>query len=165
MADTSLQGTALRDMSSFVGFRCLLFPRVHPTRDFPYPGLLQLHNPKKVRTKSKDILPIWGVYVEYPLPTKHNGGGTVTGISSKMGGPHSLDILSPYRNFNLPTSTQLCPYCNQACNGHDQLLNHLRFHYCMVLACSICAGCRSSSWRTVKGHIKACALQRPNIAG
>ena len=54
---------------------------------------------------------------------------------------------------------------DQACNGRDQLLNHLRFHYCMVLVCQICAGCESSSWRTVKGHTKACALQRPNIAG
>ena len=160
MVDTSLQGAALRDMSWFMGFQCLLFPRVHPICDFPYPGLLQLHNPKKVQAKSKDIPPIWGVYVKYPLPTKHNGGGTVTGISSKIGGPHSPDILSPYR-----TSTRLCPYCNQACNGRDQLLNHLRFHYHMVLVCSICAGCRSSSWRTVKGHIEACALQRPNIAG
>ena len=33
----------------------------------------------------------------------------------------------------------------------------------MVLVCPICAGCRFSSWRTVKGHIKACAQQRPNI--
>ena len=40
MADTSLQGTALRDMSWFVGFQCLLFPRVYPIHDFPYPGLL-----------------------------------------------------------------------------------------------------------------------------
>ena len=87
MADTSLQGAALRDVSWFMGFRHSLFPRVHPIRDFPYPGLLQLHELKKVRAKSKDIPPIWGVYVEYPLPTKRNGGGTVTGISSKMGGP------------------------------------------------------------------------------
>ena len=164
MADTSLQGAALRDMSWFMGFQRSLFPSVQPICDFPYPGLLQLHDPKKVQAKSKDIPPIWGVYVKYPLPTKCNGGGTVTGISSKMGGPHSPDILSPYRTFNLLTSTQLCPYCNQACNGHDQLLNHLRFHYHMVLICQICAGCGSSSWRTVKGHIKASAWQRPNIA-
>ena len=85
--------------------------------------------------------------------------------SSKMGGPHSPDILSLYRTFNPLTSTRLCPYYNEACNGHDQLLNHLKFHYCIVLVCPICASCGSSSWRTVKGHIKACALQRPNIAG
>ena len=34
----------------------------------------------------------------------------------------------------------------------------------MVLVCPICAGCGSSSWRTVKGHIEDCAWQRPNIA-
>ena len=53
---------------------------------------------------------------------------------------------------------------DQACNGCDQLLNHLRFHYRMVLVCRICAGWGSSSWRTVKGHIEACARQRLNIA-
>ena len=117
MVDTSLQGAAFRDMSWFMGFQCSLFPRVGPICDFPYPGQLQLNDPKKVQAKSKDIPPIWGVYVEYPLPTKCNGGGTVTGISSKMGGPHSPDMLSPYRTFNPPTSTRLCPYCNQACNS------------------------------------------------
>ena len=72
MADTSLQGAALRDMSWFIGLQCSLFLRIRPIRDFPYPGLLQLHDPKKVQAKSKDIHPIWGVYVEYPLPTKCN---------------------------------------------------------------------------------------------
>ena len=50
--------------------------------------------------------------------------------------------------------------------GHimDQLMNHLRFHYQMVLVCPICAGCESNSWRTVEAHIKACTRQRPGIA-
>ena len=120
---------------------------------------------RRFESRARTSLLFWGVYVKYPLPTKCNGGGTETGISSKMGGPHSPDILSPYRTFDPPTSTRLYPYCNEACNGHDQLLNHLRFHYRMVLVCPICAGCGSSSWRTVKGHTKACALQRLNIAG
>ena len=43
-------------------------------------------------------------------------------------------------------------------------MNHLRFHYQMVLVCPICAGCRPNSWKTVKAHVKACTRQRPGIA-
>ena len=104
---------------------------------------------------------MWGVYIKFPLPTKQNKSGTATGISSTMGGPHSPELLAPYRMFNPLTSTRPSPYCNQACNGGDQLLNHLCFHYQMVLVCPICAGSGSSSWRTIKSHIKACAQQQP----
>ena len=85
------------------------------------------------------------------------------GISLTMGGPHSPETLTPYRTFDPPTSTRLCPYCNQVCNRWDQLLNHLRFHYQMVLVCPICTGCGSSSWQTIKSHIEACAQQRLTI--
>ena len=54
-------------------------------------------------------------------------------------------------------SSQICPYCNRSHNSRDHLMNHLRFHYQMVLVCPICAGCGSNSWRTIKAHIKACA--------
>ena len=43
-------------------------------------------------------------------------------------------------------------------------MNHLRFHYRMVLICPICAGCRSNSWRTTEAHIKACAKSRSTMA-
>ena len=72
-------------------------------------------------------------------------------------------ILAPYRTFDPPTSTRLCPYCNQACNRCDQLLNHLWFHYHMVLVCPICVGCGSSSWQTIKSHVEVCVQQRPSI--
>ena len=164
MLDTLLHGAILWDMSWFIRFQRSLFPRVWPICDFPYPAWLQVHDPKKFWARSRDMPPIWGVYVKYPLSTKHNKGGTATGISPKMGGPHSPETLTPYRTFDPPTSTTLCPYCNQACNRHDQLLNHLQFHYRMVLVCPICAGCWSSSWWMIKSHVKACAQQRLSIA-
>ena len=86
------------------------------------------------------------------------------GIGDKMGGPHAFDSLTPYTTVNPAMSCQICPYCNRSHNSRDQLMNHLRFHYRMVLICPTCAGCRSNSWRTVKAHIKACAKSRSTVA-
>ena len=91
---------------------------------------------------------MWGVYVEFPLLTGQNGSGTATGISSAMGGPHLLESLAPYRTLDPLTSIRLCPYCNQACNGWDQLMNHLCFHYRMVLVCPLCA----QQWPGIAEH-------------
>ena len=35
----------------------------------------------------------------------------------------------------------------------------------MVLVCPICGGCGSNQSRTVKGHIRKCAVAWPNVAG
>ena len=43
-------------------------------------------------------------------------------------------------------------------------MNHIQFHYQMVLVCPISGGCRSNQWRTVKGHAKKCAVAHSNIA-
>ena len=43
-------------------------------------------------------------------------------------------------------------------------MNHIRFHYRMVLVCPICGGCGLNQWRTIEGHIKKCAKAPPNIA-
>ena len=85
-------------------------------------------------------------------------------ISAKMGGPHAFDSLTPYITVDPATSSQICPYCNRSHNSRDQLMNHLRFHYRMVLICPICAGCGSNSWRTIEAHIKACAKSRSTMA-
>ena len=88
-----------------------------------------------------------------------------TGISEKMGGHHIEDSLSPWTQTISPTLSHVCPYCNKSHNSRDSLMNHIQFHYGMVLLCSICSGCRSNQWRTVKGHIKKCAAAWPNVAG
>ena len=43
-------------------------------------------------------------------------------------------------------------------------MNHVRFHYRMVLVCPVCDGCGLNQWRTVEGHIKKCAVAPPNVA-
>ena len=88
----------------------------------------------------------------------------VTGISEKMGGPHIEDSLTPWTQTALPTLSPVCPFCNKSHNSRDSLMNHIWFHYWMVLVCPICGGCGLNQWRTVKGHIKKCAVALPNIA-
>ena len=87
-----------------------------------------------------------------------------TGISERMGGPHVKDSLSPWTHTISQTLSRICPYCNKSHNSRDSLMNHLRFHYKMVLMCPICGGCRSNQWRTVEGHVKKCAAVQPNVA-
>ena len=31
---------------------------------------MYLNDPIKLKAKSKDVSPLWGIYVEYPLPTE-----------------------------------------------------------------------------------------------
>ena len=82
-----------------------LFPHVQVISNFPYPGKLSLKDPIKPQAKSKDVSPLWGVYVEYPLPTEWNLGGTVTGIGDRMGGPHVFDSLTLYTTADPATSS------------------------------------------------------------
>ena len=86
-----------------------------------------------------------------------------TGISEKMGGPHVEDSLTLWTQTASPTSSCVCPFCNKSHNSRDSLMNHLWFHYQMVLVCPICGGCRLNQERTVEGHIKKCAIACPNI--
>ena len=81
-----------------------------------------------------------------------------------MGGPHVEDSLSLWTQTISPTSSHVCPFCNKSHNSRDLLVNHIQFHYRMVLLCPICGGCGSNQWRTVKGHVKKCAAAWPNIA-
>ena len=150
MIDTPSLGAATRDMSWFVVFNHSLFPHVQAISNFPYLGKLSLKDPNKPQAKGKDVSPLWGVYVKYPMPTEWNLGGTVTGIGDRMGGPHAFDSLTLYTTVNPAMSSQIFLYCNRSHNGRDQLMNHLRFYDQMVLVCPICAGCESNSWRTDK---------------
>ena len=43
-------------------------------------------------------------------------------------------------------------------------MNHIQFHYRMVLVCPICGGSGSNQWRTVEEHVKKCAAAWPNVA-
>ena len=88
-----------------------------------------------------------------------------TGISEKMGGPHVEDSLSPWTQTISPTLSCVCPFCNKSHNSRDLLMNHIQFHYRMVLVCPNCGGCGSNQWRTVEGHVKKCATAWPNVAG
>ena len=81
MTDTPLLGAATRDMSWFVGFCCALFPHVSAISNFPYPRKMSLNDPIKLQAKSKDVSPLWGIYIKYPLPTELGLGGTANGIS------------------------------------------------------------------------------------
>ena len=87
-----------------------------------------------------------------------------TGISEKIGGLHVKDSLTPWTQTASPTSSRVCPFCNKSHNSRDLLVNHLQFHYWMVLVCPICGGCGSNQWRTVERHIKKCAVAHPNVA-
>ena len=87
--DTPETGAALRDLSWFIKIHQGLFPSVHAIQDFPYPSRLHLaHHINLQRTS--DIVPLWGMYVEYPTCAM------ATGTSEKMGGPHVEDSLSPW---------------------------------------------------------------------
>ena len=111
-----------------------------------------------------DILPLLGVYVKYPLPTEQGTCAMATAISEKMGGPHVKDSLSPLAWTKPLSLSCLCPYCNKWNNSRESLLNHIQFHYRMVLVCPICSGCGLNQWKTVEGHVKKCAAARPNVA-
>ena len=87
-----------------------------------------------------------------------------TGISEKMGGPHVKDSLTLWTQTTPQTSSHVCLFCNKSHNSRDSLMNHIQFHYWMVLVCPICGGCGLNQWRTVVGHIKKCTTARPNIA-
>ena len=67
-----------------------------------------------------------------------------TGISEKMGGPHIKDSLSLWTQTISPTSNHVCLFCNKSHNSRDSLMNHIQFHYRMVLVCPICGGCITS---------------------
>ena len=136
--------------------------RVCAIQHFLYPNRLHLAHHIRLQ-KTSDIFPLWGVYVKYPLPTEWGTCAMATGIS-EMGGPHVEDSLSSWTRTKLPSSGHLCLYCNRSHNSRDSLMNHIGFHYRMVLVCPICGGCGSNRWRIVKGHIKKCAVARPNVA-
>ena len=114
--------------------------------------------------RTSDILPLWGAYIEYPLPTEQGTCAMATGISEKMDGPHVEDSLSPWTQTKPSSSSCVCPYCNKSHNSRDSLMNPIQFHYRMVLVCPICSSSGSNQWRTVEGHIKKCAAAQPNVA-
>ena len=88
--DTSETGAALLDLSWFIKICQGLFPRVCAIQDFPYPSRLHLaHHIKLWRTS--DIIPLWGAYVKYPLPTECGTSAMATGRS-----PHIKGSLSPW---------------------------------------------------------------------
>ena len=156
---TPTTGAPTRDLSWFIKIRRSLSPRVWAIEDFPYPGQLHLVNPFKL-WKTSDIPPKWGVYIEYPLPAEWGQCTMATGISKGMGGPHIEKALSPFT----PTSIHQCAYCNKSHNSRDSLVNHMQFHYRMVLVCPICGGWGSNHWKIIKAHIKKCVLAQPAVA-
>ena len=142
--DTPETGAVLQDSSWFIKICRGLFPRVRALQDFPYSCQLHLaHHIKLQRTS--DIMPLWGAYVEYPLPTEYGTCAMATSINEKMGGPYIKDSLTPWTQTAPQTTSCVCPFCNKSHNSRDSLMNHIRFQ-----------------WRTIKEHIK-CATARPNI--
>ena len=107
---------------------------------------------------------LWGAYVKYPLPAERGTCAMATGISEKMGGPHVKDSLTPWTQVVPQTMSHVCPFCNKSHNSRDSLVNHIQFHYWMVLVCLICGGCGLNQWKTIEGHIKKCAAARPNVS-
>ena len=155
--DTPEAGAATIELSWLVKIHHALFPRVRAIQDFPYPSRMHLAHHIRLQRMS-DILPLWGAYIKYPLPTEQGTNAMATGISYKMGGPHIEDSLSPWTWTKPPSLSCLCPFCNKSHNSRDSLMNHVLFHYRMVLMCLICGSCGSNQWRTVEGHIKKCAV-------
>ena len=66
--ETPVAGAATRDLSWFIKIHRALFPRVCAIQDFPYPNGLHLAHHIRL-WKTSDILPLWGAYVKYLLPT------------------------------------------------------------------------------------------------
>ena len=97
--DTPETGAALQDLSWFIEIHRGLFPRVRATQDFLYPSRLHLAHHIKFR-RTSDIVPLWGAYVEYPLPTECSTCAMATGISEKMGGLHIEDSLSSWTPYH-----------------------------------------------------------------
>ena len=85
--DTPETGAATQDLSWLIKIHCTFFPRVCAIQDFPYPSRLHLAHHINLQRMS-DILPLWGVYVQYLLPTEWGTCAMATGISEKIGGPH-----------------------------------------------------------------------------
>ena len=66
---------------------------------------------------------------------------------------HSFQGFVPSRTFCIHAECHechICPYCNKSHNSRDSLMNHVQFHYRMVLVCPICGSCGSNKWRTVE---------------
>ena len=122
--DTPETGAATRDLSWLIKIHRALFPRVHATQGFPYPSRMHLAHHINLQRMS-DILPLWGVYVKYPLPTELGTCAMAMGISEKMGGPHVEDSLSPWAWTKLLSLSCLCLYCNKSNNSRESLLNHV----------------------------------------
>ena len=147
--DTPETEAALQDLSWIIKICWGLFPRVQSIQDFPYPSQLHLAHHIKLR-RTSDIVPLWGSYVKYPLPTECSTCAMATGISEKMGGPHVEDSLSLWTQTVSPTSNCVCLFCNKSHNSRDSLMNHIQFHCRMVPVCPICSGCGSNQWRLSK---------------
>ena len=141
--DTPETGAALQDLSWFIKIHQGLFPRVCATQEFLYPSRLHLAQHISLQ-RTSDIVPLWGAYVKYPLPTECSTCAMATGISEKMGGPHIEDSLSPWTQTKSQNLSWVCFYCNKSHNSRDSLMNHIQFHYRMVLMCPICGGCGSN---------------------
>ena len=153
----------MRDLSRLIKIHCAFFQRVHAIQEIPYPSRLHLAYYINLR-RTSDIFPLWGAYVEYPLPTEQGTCAMAMGISEKIGGLHVKDSLSPWAQTKPLSSSHLCLYCNKSHNSRESLMNHIRFHYRMVLVWPICGGCGSNQWKTVEGHIKKCAAAGPNVS-
>ena len=54
-------------------------------------------------------------------------------LTSKIPCPHG-------HRQNHPVLSHVCPYCNKSHNNRDSPMNHVQFHYRMVLVCPICSG-------------------------
>ena len=110
-------GAALWDWSWFVEIHRGLFPRVLALQDFLYPSWLHLAHHIKL-WKTSDLVPLWGAYVEYPLPRECGTCTMATSISEKMGGLHVKWTQTA------PTLSHVCPFCNKS-HSRDSLMNHI----------------------------------------
>ena len=146
---------ALWDLSWFIKICQGLFPRVWVLQDFPYPSQLHLAHHITLR-RTSNIALLWGAYVEYPCQQNMAPVPWPQASVRKWVVLMSKILLTPWTRTASPTSSHVCPFCNKLHNSRDLLMNHIRFHYHVVLVCPTCGGCGWNQWGTVKGHIKKC---------
>ena len=128
--DTPEAGAATQYLSWFIKICRTLFRRVRVIKDFPYLNRLHLSHHIRLQ-RTSDILPKWGAYVEYPLPTVWGTCAMATGKSEKMGGPHIEDSLSPWSQTNPLSSSCLCPVSQHQGLTHESHLIPLQYGSCV----------------------------------
>ena len=80
-----------------------------PSRTFHIQADCTLHTIINLQ-RTSDILPLWGAYIEYPLPTEWGTCAMATGISENIDSPHVKDSLSLWAQTKPLSLSHLCLY-------------------------------------------------------